>query len=74
MKRKVPGCTGKVRHKERGHAIAALKKIKNAQLSAYLCPHCQAWHLGRSRHPMKIQARLDQLIGPDPQANTTPTP
>lgn len=71
MKRKLPGCTGKVRHKERGHAIAAAKRIKNAQLSIYQCRHCQGWHLGRSRHPMKIQARLDQLIGPDPKTEPT---
>lgn len=73
MKRKVPGCSGKVRHRERGHAIAAAKRIKNAQLSIYQCRHCQGWHLGRSHHPMKIQARLDQLLGPQTESpDTTP--
>ena len=37
--------------------------MKNAQMSAYPCRHCKGWHIGRSRHWAKINARLDQLIG-----------
>jgi hypothetical protein len=67
-------CQGKVRHKDRTGAIIALKKMKNAQLSAYQCPYCHGWHLGHSHHPMKIQARLDQLIGPWPQLHAPRPP
>lgn len=38
--------------------------FKNAQLVIYHCAHCNYWHLGRSRHQMNVQARLDQLLGP----------
>lgn len=62
-KDKARSCAGKVRHPNRIGAIIALKRIKNQQLSAYPCRFCGGWHLGRSRHPMKINARLDQLLG-----------
>lgn len=68
MKKHVPKCAGKVRHKDKAGAVIALKRINNAQLSAYHCPTCKGWHLGRSRHPMKINARLDQILGKDPNA------
>lgn len=62
MKRRVPGCSGKVRHRNKGAAVAALKRLNNAGLSAYPCSHCRGWHLGNQ--PKKIQDRLDQLLGP----------
>lgn len=61
MKRRVPGCSGKVRHRTKGAAIAAAKRINNAGLSIYPCPKCRCWHLGNN--PKKIQSRLDQLLG-----------
>ncbi|MBB5351066.1 hypothetical protein HNR46_001300 [Haloferula luteola] len=61
MKRKLPGCSGKVRHRSKAGAIQHLKKLNHAQMSAYPCRHCGGWHIGK--HPKKIQLRLDQLIG-----------
>ena len=55
--------TGKVRHPSRVAAIIALKRIKNAGLNHYPCPHCKGWHLGNSNKDWKIQARIDQLLG-----------
>lgn len=67
MKRQVPGCSGKIRHPSKGAAVAVMKRMNNAQLSAYRCRSCRSWHVGR--HPKKIQLRLDQLLGPaDPPA------
>lgn len=55
--------TGKVRHPTRQGAIIALKRINNAGLNHYRCPHCKGWHLGNSNKNWKIQARIDQLLG-----------
>lgn len=63
MKRQKTGCSGKVRHPDKQGACIALKRMKNAQMSAYPCPHCKGWHIGKSRHWAKLNARLDQLIG-----------
>lgn len=63
MKRPKPGCSGKVRHRDKTSAVIAMKRMKNAQLSAYQCPYCSGWHVGKSQHWAKINARLDQLIG-----------
>lgn len=52
----------KVRYPNRVPAIAALKRIGNLGLNAYPCPKCKGWHLGTSRNPIKIQARIDQLL------------
>lgn len=57
-------CAGKMRHKDKTGAVIHLKKLKNAQMSAYPFEYCGGWHVGHSRHEMKIQARLDQLLGP----------
>ncbi len=65
MKTRANSCTGKVRHKNRGAAIAALKKINNAGLSGYPCRYCKGWHLGNN--PKKFQARLDQLLNIKPK-------
>ncbi len=59
-------CTGKIRHRSRGGAIAHLKALGNAQMTGYHCRFCKGWHIGHSNRSGKIQARLDQLIGPDP--------
>jgi hypothetical protein len=61
--RRLTGCSGKIRHRNKAGACIALKRMKNAQMSAYPCRHCKGWHIGRSRHWAKINARLDQLIG-----------
>ena len=55
--------TGKVHHKSREGAMIWLRKTKNKGLSAYRCRMCGDWHLGNSRRPDKIQARIDQLLG-----------
>ena len=59
-------CKGKVRHRNQGAAIAAMKRIKNAGLVSYHCPDCGAWHLGNSRRPDKIIKRLNQLLARPP--------
>lgn len=61
-----PSCEGKVRHKDQLGAIIHMRKIGNAQMNSYPCSRCKGWHIGHSNRPHKIQARLDQLIGPDP--------
>lgn len=63
MKRAKPGCSGKVRHADQISAIIAMKKMKNAQLSAYKCRFCHGWHVGRSWSLEKLWARFDQLVG-----------
>lgn len=57
------GATGKVRHVTRGGAEKALSVLDNAQLNAYRCKACGGWHLGNSNDPVRIQARIDQLLG-----------
>jgi hypothetical protein len=66
-----PFCIGKIRHKDQTGAIIAMRKMKNAQLNAYPCPRCKGWHVGHSNRIHKIHARLDQLIGKDPNITTT---
>lgn len=56
-------CGTKIRHKNRIGALIHLKKLKNAQMNAYPCPHCGGWHVGHSQKMEHIQARLDQLLG-----------
>ena len=63
MKRTVVGCSGKVRHPNKAGAVIALKRMNHAQMSAYPCRFCKGWHIGKSRHWAKINARFDQLIG-----------
>lgn len=58
--------TKKSCHPDKVSAIIAMKRLKNKQLSAYECPFCHSWHFGKSSHWAKINARFDQLIGPDP--------
>jgi hypothetical protein len=65
MPKRRNGCSGKVAHATREGAVATLKRVGNAGLSAYRCPLCKAWHLGRSRgagRDWKFQRRLDQLL------------
>jgi hypothetical protein len=64
-----PFCIGKIRHKDQTGAIIAMRKMKNAQLNAYPCPRCGGWHVGHSNRMHKIQARIDQLIGKDPNTS-----
>jgi len=59
-------CSGKIRHVTYGNAVAHLKSLGNAQMRAYLCRFCKGFHIGHSNRAAKIQARFDQLIGPDP--------
>jgi hypothetical protein len=59
-------CGRKIRHATRGGAIAHLKSLGNAQMHAYQCNYCKGWHIGHSNRPGKLQARFDQLMGPDP--------
>lgn len=69
-----PHCKGKIRHKDQTGAIIAMRKMRNAQLNGYPCPDCGGWHVGHSNRMQKIQARLDQLIGKDPNLKSqTPT-
>lgn len=66
MPKRRNGCNGKVRHPSREAAVIAMRRMKNAGLSAYRCGLCKAWHLGRSNGPTrdwKFQRRLDQLLG-----------
>lgn len=56
------GCKGKVRHRSKGAAVAALRAIRNAGLESYPCKRCGGWHLANSRKPHKVQARIDQLL------------
>jgi hypothetical protein len=67
---KAKSCTGKIRHASYGGAVAHLKSLGNAQMRAYSCQFCKGFHIGHSNRGPKIQARFDQLIGPDP--NITP--
>lgn len=39
------GCTGKVAHRERGHALRAAKAMNQTHARAYECRHCGMWHL-----------------------------
>lgn len=55
--------TGKVRHPSRDHAMSVIRKLHNKGLNAYQCRSCNGWHLGNSRQPLKVQARIDQLLG-----------
>jgi ribosomal protein L37AE/L43A len=65
-RRKNPsGCRGKVPHKSRAAARKAMKILNNRQMNVYQCRRCGRWHVGRSNRVEKIQARLDQLLGPD---------
>lgn len=68
MKRRKPrpSCTGKIRHRDLGCAVAHLKSLGNAQMNPYPCNRCGGWHIGHSNRAAKIQARFDQLIGKDP--------
>lgn len=59
-------CLGKVGHKDKLSAIIAMRKAKNKQMNTYTCKRCGKWHIGRSNKEHKIQARLTQLLGPDP--------
>lgn len=63
-KQRVAFRCGKKRHKNQAGAIIHMKKLGNAQMNAYRCPHCGGWHIGHSNREDKIQARLDQLLGP----------
>ena len=46
--REVRGCTGKIKYPSKFAAVKVLKKVNNAGLSAYLCRHCNGWHLGNN--------------------------
>ena len=72
MQRRQDCCDGKIRHRNRTGAIIHLRKLNNAQMNLYPCPWCLGWHVGHSNREHKIQARLDQLLGPDPR--TLPKP
>lgn len=63
IKRKAKACLGKIKHKTQTHAVAAMIKIGNAQLSSYKCGFCHQWHIGHSRGNIKTQNRFDQLLG-----------
>lgn len=66
LRRKKPGCSGKVRHKDRVGALIARRKMKNEGLDVYgPCVHCGGWHVGHSNKEWRIQKRLDQLMGKD---------
>lgn len=54
--------TGKVRHKSREGALIWRKKSKNKALNVYRCRECGDWHLGNTRQPNRVQARIDQLL------------
>lgn len=54
--------TGKVRHHSRVGALILVRKLKNKAMNVYRCPHCGGWHLGNSRNPNRVQARIDQLL------------
>ena len=60
------GCAGKKRHANQVGAIIHMKKLKDRGLNSYPCSKCGGWHVGHSNREEKIQARLDQLLGPDP--------
>lgn len=53
-------CRDKVRHADKTGAIICLKRMKQANLSAYPCRHCGGWHVGHSAK--KIQSRFDQIL------------
>ena len=57
--REILGCTGKIKYPNQYAAVATLKKINNAGLSAYPCPNCGGWHLGNT--PNKSGARMAQV-------------
>ena len=56
-------CTGKVRHSKRYGAISHLKKLGHAQMGLYECRFCKGWHIGHQWNPLKLQSRIDQLLG-----------
>lgn len=56
------GCRGKVRHANQAAAVAAMIKIKNKGLTSYRCGVCGGWHVGNSRNPNRIAARIEQLL------------
>jgi hypothetical protein len=45
-------------HAQRVHAATG----KRADINVYRCTLCGFWHLGHSRNPWRIAARLDQLF------------
>lgn len=55
--------TGKVRHSSREGALILVRKLKNKAMNVYRCRECGSWHLGNSRQPNRVQARIDQLLG-----------
>jgi hypothetical protein len=54
--------TGKVRYPCQRKAVAALIRIGNKGLNSYPCHKCKGWHLGTSHNPLKVQARISQLL------------
>lgn len=66
MSKRRDGCNGKVRHRSFGAAVAAAKMLNNAGLDIYQCRKCRGFHLGTSRKPGKVQARITQLLDRHP--------
>lgn len=61
-------CAGKVRHAERGHAFAAMRKTvskmiigRHDAMSVYRCPHCGGWHVGHRPTAQRRTRRKDFL-------------
>ncbi len=42
--------------------MTAHKRVKNSLLNAYACPHCGAWHLGRSNDPARRANRITEAL------------
>lgn len=58
------GCAGKVRHRSKIGACIAVKRTgRNVAMNVYKCPACGFWHLGHSRDPYRMAARIDQVLG-----------
>lgn len=56
------GCKGKRRHPNKAAACIAAKRLKNCALNVYKCDNCGSWHLGRTRDPFRMAARIDQVL------------
>lgn len=54
--------TGKVIHPSKTAALITRRRVKNSLLNAYRCSACKGWHLGKSRSPIRLANRIDEIL------------
>lgn len=62
MAKKDRGCHGKVRHRDKGGAAIASKKLGWVGLNVYKCNSCGFWHVGKSRSQTRGADRIGMLL------------